>query len=194
MCNYLKLTTSRNLETHLNLYSFLASMFYEEPVIEEERTFLHYNFFFKNNLKYYWTFRLNFNPAYSFSKKYKMKFFKKAKVFNGQDRYFLSVSLKFFLRLLDLASSTIPNLTLNLLFRSLNFIFFNNIKTIMEFFISDSRVDETNVLFSLNQPYYWARYTKKLNSLKKRRKFNATKRINFLKLDSNFFSRKLNLG
>ena len=154
MCNYLKLTPTKNSETHLNLYSFLASMFYEEPVIEEERAFLHYNFFFKNNLKYYWAFRLNFNPAYSFSKKYKMKFFKKAKVFNGQDRYFLSVSLKFFLRLLDLASSTIPNLTLNLLFRSLNFIFFNNIKTIMEFFISDSRVDETNVFFSLNQPYY----------------------------------------
>lgn len=123
-----------------------------------------------------------------------MKFFKKTKVFNGQDRYFLSVSMKFFLRLLDMASSAIPNLTLNLLFRSLNFIFFNNIKTIMEFFTADSRVDETNTFFSLNQPYYWARYTKKLNSLKKRRKFNAIKRINFLKLDSNFFSRKLNLG
>lgn len=194
MCNYLKLTKSHPLEANLSIYGLLSSIFYEEPTIAEDRTFLHYNFFFKNNLKYYWTFRLDFNPAYSFSKKYKMKFFKKTKVFNGQDRYFLSVSMKFFLRLLDMASSAIPNLTLNLLFRSLNFIFFNNIKTIMEFFTADSRVDETNTFFSLNQPYYWARYTKKLNSLKKRRKFNAIKRINFLKLDSNFFSRKLNLG
>lgn len=160
----------------------------------EEKTFLHYNFFFRNNLKYYWAFRLDFNPAYSFSKKYKMKFFKRSNVFNSQDRYFLSVSMRFFLRLLNMATSAIPNLILNLMFRSLNFIFFNNVKTLLNFFVTNSKAAETNLFFSLNQPYYWARYTKKLNSLKKRRKFNAIKRINFLKLEANFFNKKLNLG
>lgn len=53
MCNYLKLTKSHPLEANLSIYGLLSSIFYEEPTIAEDRTFLHYNFFFKNNLKYY---------------------------------------------------------------------------------------------------------------------------------------------
>lgn len=193
MYHFLKFVKPSEKDNYIFLQknTYIPKFLHYQDFFIKKHNYFKINFFFKKNLRYYYNFRFNRLPAYSFSNDYKFKFFTKKKILKNAKKYQMITALKFLYNIYLTFFFAIKNLELLIFFFTLNFVFFNNIKILFSFFFEKELIKGNNLFFNFTNTYYNARYGKKMNSLKRRRKKILLKKINYLKNEANDVEQKV---